>query len=530
MKKTWKSIIAIVLVLSMLTMPVLADNSTLFNKLEDILSIIQTYYYKDVKVSDLIDGAIKGMFGALDKHSTYFTPKEYESFTSDISGEFAGVGIYIEKAEDYIRVISAIKDTPGFRAGILPGDLIINVDDKDIKGYSTEQAAALMKGQAGTKVKVGIQREGTKDTIYIDITRELIKINPVEYEILPDNIGFVKITQFNGHVVENLNKAMAEFKAKNVKGLIIDVRNNPGGLLDEVVKVCQQLIPKGPIVSIKYKNQPQDVYSSTLAKAPYKIVMLVNEGSASASEIMAAAIKESGTGKLVGTKTYGKGTVQTVLTLTDGSGLKITIANYLTPKGFILDGVGIIPDFEVQNTTVDTIGEFAPISGQKSIKLKDVSLEVLGVQQRLKALGYKVASTDGVFGKGTLTEVKKFQADNKLKLDGSIDADDIKVLEAKFNSTTKSKDAQLDKAIETLDEGRYIGGCGINSLDWKNSVATVGIFIGDKNYWGKGYGTDAMKVLLRFIFEQMNINKVKLFVYSFNERAIKSYEKKRLQA
>ena len=452
MKKTWKSIIVIVLILSMLSVPVLADNNTdtLFSKMEDLISIIQTYYYKDVKVNDLIDGAIKGMFGALDKNSTYFTPEEYKSFTSNITGEFAGVGIYIEESEDYIKVISAIKDTPAFRAGILPGDLIVNVDGKDMKGYATEQAAALMKGPPGTKVQIGIRREGINDIIYMDITRELIKINPVEYEILPDNIGFIKITQFNGHVVENLNKAMTEFKAKNVKGLIIDVRNNPGGLLDEVIKVCQQLIPKGPIVSIKYKDKPQEIHSSTLAKAPYKIVMLVNEGSASASEIMAAAIKESGTGKLVGTKTYGKGTVQTVLNLTDGSGLKVTIANYLTPKGFILDGIGIMPDFEVQDTTADEIKQYAPISVQKSIKLKDVSLDVLGIQQRLKALGYQLGSLDGVFGNGTLTLVKKFQADNKLKLDGSMDADDIKILNTKFDSQTASKDAQLDKAVEEL--------------------------------------------------------------------------------
>jgi carboxyl-terminal processing protease len=452
MKKTWKSIIAIVLVLSMLSVPVLADGttSTLLKRLDNLITIIQTYYYKDVKVSDLIDGAMKGMFSALDKNSAYFTPEEYKGFTSDITGEFAGIGIYIENSDDYIRVISAIKDTPGFRAGILSGDLIIDVDGKDIKGYATEQAAALMKGEAGTKVKIGIRREGVADIIYMDITREIIKINPVEYEILPDNIGFIKITQFNGHVVTNLNKAMAEFKAKNVKGLVIDVRNNPGGLLDEVIEVCQQLIPKGPIVSIKYKNKPLETYSSTLAKAPYKIVMLVNEGSASASEIMAAAIKESGTGKLVGTKTYGKGTVQTVLTLTDGSGLKITIANYLTPKGFSLDGIGIMPDFEVQNTTAEAISEYAPINLGKSVKLKDVSLDVLGLQQRLKALGYKLDSLDGVFGKGTLTVVRKFQADNKLKLDGAMDADDIKVLNAKFESLTGSKDAQLDKAVEEL--------------------------------------------------------------------------------
>lgn len=452
MKKSWKSIIALVLILSMLSLPVLADDNTdrLFSKLEDLIAIIQTYHYKNIEVNDLVDGAIKGMFDVLDKHSTYFPAKEYEEFTSDITGEFAGVGIYIEQGEDYIRVISAIKDTPAFRAGILPGDLITNVDDKDIKGYSTEQAAALMKGKAGTKVKIGIRREGVSDIIYIDITRELIKINPVEYEILPDNIGFIKITQFNGHVMENLNKVLAEFKTKNVKGLIIDVRNNPGGLLDEVVKVCQKLIPKGPIVSIKYKNKPLETYNSQLSKAPFKIVMLINEGSASASEIMAGAIQDSGTGKLVGTKTYGKGTVQTVLTLNDGSGLKITVANYLTPKGFALDGIGIMPDFEVQNTTADEMAEFAPINGENSIKLKDVSLDVKAMQQRLKALGYNVGSLDGVFGKGTLAVVQKFQTDNKLKLDGSMDPDDIKILNTKFASLNGSKDAQLDKAVEEL--------------------------------------------------------------------------------
>jgi carboxyl-terminal processing protease len=414
------------------------------------MSIIQTYYYKDVKTSDLIDGAIKGMFDVLDKNSTYFMPKEYEEFTTNIFGEFAGVGIYIENGEDYIRVISPIKGTPGFRAGILPGDIIMYVDGKDIKGFSTEQAAALMKGKAGTQVKIGIRRAGVNDIIYVDITREIITINPVEYEILPDDIGYIKITQFNGHVTENLNKALAEFKAKNVKGLIIDVRNNPGGLLDEVVEVCQKLIPKGPIVHIDYKNEPRETHSSTLAKAPYKIIMLVNEGSASASEIMAGAIKESGTGKLVGVKTYGKGTVQTVLKLNDGSGLKVTVANYLTPKGFALDGVGITPDFEVQNIKVDTAKEYAAVTGEKSIKLKAVSLEVLGMQQRLKTLGYKIGTADGVFGNGTLAAVKQFQKDNKLKIDGSMDADDIKLLNEKFDTQMGSTDAQLDKAKEEI--------------------------------------------------------------------------------
>lgn len=448
----WKSIIAVILALSLLTAPVLAADNTenLLSKLESLITIIQTYYYKDVKVSDLVDGAIKGMFSALDKHSTYFTAEEFKEFNSDIFGEFAGLGIYIEKKDDYIGVISAIEGTPADKAGIQPGDIIMYVDGQDIKGYSTEQASAMMRGEPGTKVKIGIRREGVSSIIYLDLTREIITINPVNYEIKPDNIGYIRITQFNGHAYDGIVKALDTFKTKNVKGIVIDLRDNPGGLLDEVVKVCKLLIPKGPIVSIKYKSQPQETYSSELAKAPYKIVVLVNGGSASASEIMAAAIKESGTGKLVGTKTYGKGTVQTILNLTDGSGMKITIANYLTPKGFVLDGVGIIPDFEVQNTSIDTAKDYAVLNGQRSVKNKLIGLDVLGVQQRLKALGYKVSTADGIFGNATLAAVKQFQQDNKLKVDGSMDSDDIKVLNAKFDAAGGAKDAQLDRAVIEL--------------------------------------------------------------------------------
>lgn len=445
----WKSVIAVVLVMSLLAAPVLADDSTsvLLSKLESLITIVQTYYYKDVKTSDLLDGAIRGMFGVLDKNSTYFTPAEYKEFSSEIFGEFAGLGIYIEKKDDYIQVISPIEDTPAYRAGIQPEDIIMYVDGKDIKGYSTEKAASMMKGEPGTKVKIGIKREGVNDIIYLELTREIIKIKSVNYEIMPDNIGYIRITQFNGQAYGPISKAINEFKDKNVKGIIIDVRDNPGGQLNEVVNIGKLLIPKGPIVSIKYKSQPQETYNSELAEAPFKIVMLVNDGSASASEILAAAVKESGAGKLVGTKTYGKGTVQSILNLTDGSGMKITVANYLTPKGFILDGVGIIPDFEVQNTSIDSAKDFAQISGERSIKYKLIGLDVLGVQQRLKAMGYSISATDGIFGRNTLAAVQKFQKDNSLKVDGSIDNDDIKVLNDKFNAASGSKDAQMDRAL-----------------------------------------------------------------------------------
>jgi carboxyl-terminal processing protease len=247
-----------------------------------------------------------------------------------------------------------------------------------------------------------------------------------------------------------MKTAIDALKSKNVKGVVIDVRDNPGGLLDQVIKVCQMLIPKGPIVHIHYKTQPEETYASTLAKAPFKVVMLINGGSASASEIMAGAIKESGTGKLLGEKSYGKGTVQTIMNLGDGSGLKITIANYLTPKKFSLDGIGITPDIEVKSNVEDILKELAPIKGDRSIKSNLVGLDVLGLQERLHTLGYKITNESGVFDNTTKVAVLKFQKDNKLKQDASMEASDIKVLDTKFIEKLKTQDNQLTAAITEL--------------------------------------------------------------------------------
>jgi len=452
MKRTWKSIIAIVLVLSMLSVPVLADDniSKFLKKAETLITMIQTFYYKDVKVTDVMDGALKGMFSALDKNSTYYNKEEFAKFNEQISGNFVGVGMYIDTKDGYIHVISPIEGTSAHRGGVQPGDLVVTIDGKTTLNMPEDTAISLIRGAKNTKVKLGIKREGVAETLTIELVRELIKINPITHEILPGNIGYIRISQFNENTNENITKVFSEFKTKNIDGIIVDVRDNPGGILEQVVAVCQQLIPKGPIAHIQSKGKIIETHSSTLEKAPFKIVMLVNGGSASASEIMAGAIKESGVGKLVGTKTYGKGTVQAVRGLSDGTGFKITSANYLTPKGFSLDGVGITPDFEVQNTKTDLSREYADIVGLKPIKLKTVSLEVYGVQQRLKALGYKVSAPDGVFGLGTQAAVKQFQKDNKLKVDGSVDADDIKLLNDKFNSFMNSKDAQMDKALEEI--------------------------------------------------------------------------------
>lgn len=452
MKKTRLNVlIAIILIVAIFAVPVLADDTTtqLADKLNDLMNIIKGRYYKDVNVDDLVNGAIKGMFEVLDPHSTYFTQEEYEDFFSNISGEFGGLGIVIEK-KDHITVVSPIEGTPAFKAGFRAGDEIIYVDEIDISDYTLEAGVDLMRGDAGTEVRIGVKRRGTENLIYFDIVREIIKINPITYEIKEGNIGYIKITQFNGNVYNKIKLALEEMKASGVKGIVIDVRSNPGGLLSEVVNISKMLIPEGPIVHIDYKNN-RETYKSELKEAPYKLAVLVNGGSASASEILAGAVKDSGAGILVGEKTYGKGSVQSVLQLVGGGGLKITTAHYLTPSEFALDGIGLTPDIEVASNNISNLDkEYSPIKGNRSLRYISIGLDVQGLQQRLQKLGYNLRKADGVFRGDTKKAVMSFEEDYNLEVDGVLTIVEQEELEYQFEQFVVNEDPQLERAIEEV--------------------------------------------------------------------------------
>lgn len=455
-----KNFLALIIVFALLTATVAADTFTFtapgseedeqsnaLQKIEQIMKIIEKDYYKDVKEEDLINGAIRGMFDTLDRHSTYFTQAEYEEFMNDLSGEIVGIGVQIEKQDDGITVVAPIEGTPAYKAGFKTGDKLVSVDDFDITGYTADKAATLIRGKKGTKVKIGVRRAGAADIIYYELVRETIKINPVKYEIKDGNIGYLRISEFNDNTSENVEEAVEAFEDQGVKGVIVDLRGNPGGLLDEVVEVCKYFIPEGPIVKIQIKNEVVETYYSDLDKAPFKLTVLVNGGSASASEIMAGAIKDSNTGILIGEKTYGKGTVQHTMRVQGGGGAKLTIANYLTPSGFSLDGIGITPDIEVKPYEDSATAEYADIKGDRSIRSGIIGLDVLGVQQRLNTLGYEIKKLDGIFGAMTKAAVLAFQKDNNLKLDASIDSDDLEILQSKLEGESEQGDPQLDRAM-----------------------------------------------------------------------------------
>lgn len=314
----------------------------------DIFNLVKDSYPFEIEEDKLIEAAVKGMLKSIDPYSDYYTKEEADSKFSTIVGTFSGIGIYIEEKEGYINIVDTIKDQPAIKAGLKKDDLIVSVDNLDIKDLGLDKVSSMIKGPIGTKVNIGINREGK--FLMFEITRDTVTINPVNYKILEDDIGYIQIEDFNSQVTIELKKVLKSFDAKGVTKIILDLRDNPGGLLNEVIDTARLLIPRGAIVHVRNKGQELITHRSTLIKSKYKLAVLVNGNSASASEILAGAIKDRKVGTLIGTKTFGKGIIQSLIPITDGSIVKLTTAEYLTPNKISIHGKGIEPNITIKNT------------------------------------------------------------------------------------------------------------------------------------------------------------------------------------
>lgn len=317
----------------------------------EAISIVKKNYVEDAKTKDLIYGAMKGMISVLDPHSAFMTPEQYKEMQVDTKGEFGGLGIQIGIKEGMLTVIAPIEDTPAYRAGIKAGDKIIKINNEFTKDMSLHDAVSKMRGAPSTPVKITILREGWKETKDFTIIREIIKIKSVKSKIMEDGIGYIKINQFQEQTASDLSNTLEDFKQKNIYSLILDLRNNPGGLLNSAVDVTSQFIPEGRlVVFIKDKKGQKIEYRSKESKPLIDIpmVVIVNQGSASASEIVAGALKDWNRALVIGTTTFGKGSVQSVIPLSDGSALRLTTALYYTPKGTSIQAAGITPDILVK--------------------------------------------------------------------------------------------------------------------------------------------------------------------------------------
>ncbi|WP_213996016.1 S41 family peptidase [Tepidanaerobacter syntrophicus] len=343
------------------------DASTLLTQVKDehdsqdlkavseVIQIVKDKYIKDVEMETLTSGAIKGVIDSLgDPYSVFMNKKEFQDFISSLEGSLSGVGIVlsIDDSTQDIIVVSPIKGSPAQKAGILPGDIIVKVNDTELSGKTLDEAAGMIRGEKGTKVTLYIKRNQNSDLIKLELVRDDIRISTVDYNIVDDaaKIGYIRISFFDSQTYNDFKTALDALQKQKIRGLVIDLRDNPGGSLDETVKIADEILGEGLIVYTEGKNGNRlGEYFSDESKASVPITVMVNENSASASEILAGAIQDHKAGKLVGAKTFGKGSVQEVFSLEDGSGMKITIAKYYLPSGRCIDGKGIKPDFSVKN-------------------------------------------------------------------------------------------------------------------------------------------------------------------------------------
>ncbi len=346
-------------------------------KLLSLKEYIKGYYVEGAEDNKLIEGAIKGMFESLgDPYSVYMTKEEFKNFNESTKGSYGGIGVIVTRSEDgYVTVVAPIEDTPGERAGLKTNDKIIKVDDKDIIGIELEAAVTLMKGKKDTQVTLTVMRDDIKEPQVFKITREEIILKTIKSNMMDNNLGYIRISMFDEDTGIEFKKALNALKEKNMKGLIIDLRQNPGGFINQCVEVADELLDEGLIVYTEDKSKKREDYKSKSGKVDVPFVVLIDEGSASASEIVSGAVKDRKAGLLIGTKSFGKGLVQSIEQLKDGSGMKLTTQKYYTPNGISINKVGIQPDIEVK--ALETRAD------QKPEDVKDIQLD-RAVEELLK--------------------------------------------------------------------------------------------------------------------------------------------------
>jgi carboxyl-terminal processing protease len=319
-----------------------------------ILTLVQKNYVEEIGTKALLEGAINGMLAALDPHSAYLTPDLYKELQVDTKGSFGGLGIEITNKSGVLTVVSPIEDTPAYRAGVQPGDQIIKIDGEFTKDITLMDAVKKMRGPRGTQVKISIKREGIADFIDYSLTREDIQIQSVKFKELGDRYGYVRITQFQERTAENLEEALDSLGANDgrLRGMVLDLRNDPGGLLSQAVKVADAFLDSGMIVytdgRLDSQNQKYFAHKPD-SHTEFPMVVLVNGGTASAAEIVAGALQDHKRALVLGTQTFGKGSVQTILPLDDSSAVRLTTARYFTPSGRSIQATGIKPDIEMDN-------------------------------------------------------------------------------------------------------------------------------------------------------------------------------------
>ncbi len=351
-----------------------AANSEIYKQLDlfgEVLERVRADYVEEPEDSELIESAINGMLAALDPHSGYLNPKHFRDMQVQTRGEFGGLGIEVTMENGVVKVVAPIDDTPASRAGLMSGDLVTHLDKEQILGLTLQEAVEKMRGPINSPITLTVVRKGVEDPFEVKVVRDIIHINPVKYNAEGDDVGYIRVTTFNEQTTENLQQAVEDLKKQlgpKLKGYVIDLRNNPGGLLDQAISVSDAFLDQGAIVLTRGRNLEETQRSNARQgdiTDGEKIVVLINGGSASASEIVAGALQDHHRATVVGTRSFGKGSVQTIIPLASNGALRLTTARYYTPSGRSIQAKGIDPEFEVEEELPEELKKKEEIQGTR---------------------------------------------------------------------------------------------------------------------------------------------------------------------
>ncbi len=419
------------------------DKYEALRRFSQVLDLVERHYVNDPDRKELMENAIEGMLEGLDPHSTYMDEDEYKEMQETTSGEFTGVGIEISSENGQVTVVSPIEDTPAYRAGLLPGDIILSIDGEPTQELSLQEVVTRIRGPKGSKVELTIKHLNAATPKTVEIIRDSIPLISVKDAELEEGYHWLRITRFSERTTDDLHEAIENATKKPLKGMILDMRNNPGGLVDEAVSVADTFLSGGKdIVSIRgrskvsvrrytSKNQSDDV--------TVPLVVLVNAGSASASEIVAGALRDHKRALIVGEKTFGKGSVQNIIPLADGSGLKLTVALYYTPNGNSIQAEGITPDIEVPFEPVD---EATAEARKRIVREKDLSRHIEGDKEKKEKKDKQNNKKDASSKEESKVDTKKDVKEEKKK--------DEKA-DSKKDAANKSSTKKLSKEEEIID-------------------------------------------------------------------------------
>ncbi|MCM3122049.1 S41 family peptidase [Mesobacillus sp. AQ2] len=423
-----------------------------FAKLYDAYDTLKNEYYQDLDQEKLINGAIDGMLSSLDDpYSDYMSQEDAKNFHQSLSSSFEGIGAEIQERDGYISIVTPLKGSPAEKAGLQPEDKIMSVDGKSLQGMSTTEAVALIRGEKGTDVKLSILRQGAEKPVDVTITRDTIPIETVYGEMLEDGIAKVQITNFSQNTANELVNVLNDLQKQGMKGLVLDLRQNPGGLLDQAIKISSLFVPEGEILfQVEDRNGNVKKYPSENKNGnKLPLVVVIDKGSASASEILAGAVSESAGVPLVGEKSFGKGTVQRAEDFSDGSNMKFTTDKWLTPKGNWIHKKGIKPDYEVAMPEYASLPFIDP---ETELKVSTASEQVKSAQKMLKALGFDPGREDGFFDEKTKEAVSEFQESKKIEQTGILKGSTTIELMNGLREQLKKDDPQVQKALEVLKQ------------------------------------------------------------------------------